>query len=100
MNHQLKHLLKRQHKLQAKAAQQRQDLSENMHHWHTRLRWLDRGLAAAGFVKRHPTALFGAGAILAYFIPNRSGKVFLGAYAALKGLRKFLHIFSSNKSSD
>ena len=94
MRHKLKHLIKHQHKLQAKAELQRQDLSENIAAWHGRLKWLDRGLAAAGFVKRHPTSVLGAGALLAYLIPNRSGKIFLGALAALKALRKVTGIFS------
>lgn len=96
MNHQLKHLINRQHKLQAQAAQQRQDLSDNIHHWHTRLKWLDRTLAVAGFVKRHPAALLGAGAVLAMLIPNRSGKMFVGVLAALKTLRKMTSLFSKD----
>ena len=96
MNHQLKQLINRQHKLQAEAAEQRLDLSGNIHHWHTRLKWLDRTLAVAGFVKRHPATLFGAGAVLAMLIPNRSGKMFVGVLAALKTLRKVTHIFSKD----
>lgn len=96
MNHQLKHLINRQHKLQAQAAQQRQDLSDNIHHWHTRLKWLDRTLAVAGFVKRHPATLLSAGAVLAMLIPNRSGKMFVGVLAALKTLRKMTSLFSKD----
>ena len=99
MNQKLNQLIQRQHKLQAQAAEQRQDLSGNIHHWHARLKWLDRTLAVAGFVKRHPATLFGAGAVLAMLIPNRSGKTLLGAYTAIKFLRKFLDVFSSNASS-
>lgn len=99
MSDKLKHLIQQQQKLQAQAATQRQDLSDNIHHWHTRLKWLDRTLALVGFVKRHPTTLLGAGTILAMLIPNRSGKTLLGAYTAIKFLRKFLGVFSSEKSA-
>lgn len=92
MHHKLRHLSKRQHELQLEAAAQREALSQNMHAWHGRLKWLDRGIAAAGFVKRHPTAILGTGALLAML--NRSGKLFLGAFAALKALRKVTQIFS------
>jgi hypothetical protein len=96
MNHQLKHLICRQQKLQAQAAEQRQDLSENVHGWHTRLRWLDRTIAVAGFVKRHPATLLGVGGLLAMMIPNRSGKMFVGMLAALRALRKVTSLFSKD----
>lgn len=96
MNDKLKHLIQRQQALQFEAAAQRQDLSENMHDWHIRLKWLNRSLAVVGFVKRHPATLLGVGAFLAMLIPNRSGKMFVGVLAALKTVRKVIHIFSKD----
>jgi hypothetical protein len=97
MNDKLKYLIQRQQALQLEAAAQRQDLSENMHHWHLRLRWLDRTLAVLWFVKRHPASLLGLGTILATLIPNRSGKTLLGIYTVIKLLRKSMRIFASKE---
>jgi hypothetical protein len=94
MRQKLKHLIERQHHLQSQAQSQREALSENFTGWHGRLRWLDRGLALAGFVKRHPTAILGAGALIAML--NRSGKTFLGAWAALKAMRKLVRFLSKD----
>ena len=94
MSQKLKHLIKRQHHLQSQAQVQREALSENITAWHSRLRWLDRGLSLAGFVKRHPTAILGAGALVAML--NRSGKTFLGAWAALKAMRKLVGLLSKD----
>jgi hypothetical protein len=94
MSQKLKHLIERQHHLQSQAQGQREALSENFTGWHGRLRWLDRGLALAGFVKRYPTAILGAGALVA--ILNRSGKTFLGAWAALKAMRKLVSLLSKD----
>jgi len=96
MSRHLEHLLKRQHKLQLQAAEQRQDLSQNIHGWHSRLRWLDRTLAVAGFLKRHPATLLGLGGVLAMLIPNRSGKMFVGMLTALRALRKVTSLFSKD----
>ena len=100
MNHHLKHLIERQCALKAEAAGQRHALSENIHQWHSRLKWLDRTLSVVSFVKRHPATLLGLGAVLATLIPNRSGKTLLGAYTAIRFLRKLFGIFSGNSSSD
>jgi hypothetical protein len=94
MSQRLKHLIKRQHHLQSQAQSQRDALSENLTGWHGRLRWLDRGLAMAGFVRRHPTAILGAGALVAML--NRSGKTFLGAWAALKAVRKLVGLLAKD----
>ena len=100
MNDKLNYLIQRQQALQLEAAAHRQDLSENMHHWHLRLRWLDRTLAVLGFVKRHPASLLGLGTILATLIPNRSGKLILAIYSAIKLLRKSMHIFASKEPNE
>ena len=94
MSQKLKQLIERQQQLQSQAQGQREVLSENLSGWHGRLRWLDRGLALAGFVKRHPTAILGTGALVAML--NRSGKTFLGAWAALKAMRKLVSLLSKD----
>jgi hypothetical protein len=48
----------------------------------------------AGFVRRHPTAILGAGALVAML--NRSGKTFLGAWAALKAVRKLVGLLAKD----
>ena len=97
MSHKLKHLIKHQHKLQAKAALQRQELSANISAWHGRLRWVDRGFAAVNYVRHHPTTVLSAGALLAFFTPFKSGRTLFGAWAAFKALRNIGGLFSSKQ---
>ncbi len=96
MSDKLQALIARQKVLQAEAANQRQMLSVEIQDWHRRLHWFDRALATLGFVRRHPALLMSVGAAMVYMIPNRSGKTFLGVYALVKGLRKFLDLFSKD----
>lgn len=96
MNQKLHHLAKKQAKLQAEAAVQREALSTHATEWHMRLRWVDRALAATRFVKNNPGMILGAGALFAMFTPIKAARILLGSWAALKGIRNLGGLFSKD----
>ena len=93
MNRKLHHLAKKQAKLQAEAANQRERLSIHAAEWHMRLTWVDRALAATRFVKNNPGMILGAGALFAMFTPFKAARILLGSWAALKGIRNISGLF-------
>lgn len=94
MNRKLDHLTKKQAKLQAEAASQRESLSVHAAEWHMRLTWVDRALAATRFVKNNPGMILGAGTLFAMFTPFKAARILLGAWATLKGVRNISGLFS------
>ena len=96
MQDRLQHLAKRQAILQKEAGDQRHDLSIQAAQWQKRLRWVDRGLLATGFVKNNPGMILGAGALFAVFTPIKAARILLSTWAALKSVRNIGGLFSKD----
>jgi hypothetical protein len=96
MSSKLHHLAIKKAKLQTEASAQRVELSIHAAYWQVRLTWVDRGLAAARFVKNNPGMLLGAGALFTMFTPVNALKIMLSAWATLKGLRNVSGLFSKD----
>jgi hypothetical protein len=94
MQSKLHYLALKKAKLQAQASAQREDLSVHAAHWQVRLTWVDKGLAAARFVKNNPAMILGAGALFAMFTPIKAARILFGSWAALKGMRNISGLFS------
>ena len=67
------HLVQRRQQLVAQAAAQRTLLAQDFAPWRAPLTLADRGIAALGYVRRHPALLVGATLLMVVWRPKRAG---------------------------
>ncbi len=90
MNKKLARLAERRQQLVAQAAAQRAALAQNLESWRAPLALADRGLLALHYVKRHPSLMVGAVALLAVLRPTRVGKWLQGGWMVFQVARNWL----------
>jgi hypothetical protein len=89
MNKKLLKLAKRREYLVAKAENQRMQLAQAVDVWRAPLALADQGLAALGFIKKHPILAAGGSAVLVRLLRKSFiGKWFSRGLFALQIVRK------------
>jgi YqjK-like protein len=89
MNKKLLKLAKRREYLVAKAENQRMQLAQAVDVWRVPLALADQGLAALGFIKKHPILAAGGSAVLVRLLRKSFiGKWFSRGLFALQIVRK------------
>jgi YqjK-like protein len=89
MNKKLLKLAKRREYLVAKAENQRMQLAQEVDVWRAPLALADQGLAALGFIKKHPILAAGGSAVLVRLLRKSFiGKWFSRGLFALQIVRK------------